>query len=137
VVSSELAVGIGDAVSFSFVFAPQVTTADLGQSLVADLSAPDFALLAAHFTNGVQGQANLPVILVGGGSSGLGIAEPIFFAAGDVAGLVPDAAGFTITRLEVEVHALTFDSPGTDPNGNGIWTDYTYELTWRVYGQAN
>jgi hypothetical protein len=45
-----------------------------------------------------------------------------------------DFYGYEITEIGLTVNALTIDSPGWNPNGDGVWTDYTYDVTFTIYG---
>jgi hypothetical protein len=48
-----------------------------------------------------------------------------------------DLAGYTINRIGFRLDALTFDSPGEDANGNGIWTDYTIQGAFLFEGTVS
>ena len=45
-----------------------------------------------------------------------------------------DFQGYDITSISLTVNDLTFESPGSNPNGDGIWTDYTYDVTFEIWG---
>ena len=47
----------------------------------------------------------------------------------------PDLIGYSISRIELHLDELTVDSPGDDPNGDGIWTDYSDEVTITFHGE--
>ena len=44
-----------------------------------------------------------------------------------------DLFGYTLTELTRTISA-TLDSPGLDPNGDGIWTDYLITGTFEIWG---
>ena len=46
-----------------------------------------------------------------------------------------DLAGFNISQFELVVNAA-FDSPGSDPNGDGRWAERNVYWTMNVYGEA-
>jgi len=45
-----------------------------------------------------------------------------------------DFYGYEITEIALTLNALTFDSPGSNPNKDGIWTDHSYDVTYTIYG---
>jgi hypothetical protein len=73
---------------------------------------------------------------VGGGSSLTG-PESGFIGGGVSGTLSPDFAGYTITRIVLTVDTMTFATPGSDPNGNGNWTDYLFSGHVIVEGYQN
>jgi PEP-CTERM motif len=44
-----------------------------------------------------------------------------------------DLQGFQIGSIGLHVDSLTISSPGSNPNGDGIWTDVFFEGTVTVY----
>ena len=48
---------------------------------------------------------------------------------------LPDFAGFKINYFKLTINSLTLDVPGSDPNEDGIWTDYSADLQIEVYGE--
>jgi hypothetical protein len=98
---------------------------EVGTTVWADASTPNFDLVAQRLTNGVLGDVGLEVSVAGGGG-GPGGSEPAIL--GDQVGPNGvDLAGYTINRIGFRLDALTFDSPGEDANGDGIWTDYAIQ----------
>ncbi|MDJ0974746.1 MAG: hypothetical protein QNJ98_09835 [Planctomycetota bacterium] len=116
--------------------APFVGTSAVGHVLTASPTHPAYDDLVATLTDGEAGQVGLRIRPGGMGGAGYVANEDHFFGTGDVGTLMPDAAGYAITRIEIEINQLTLVSPGNDPNGDGQWTDYTYDVTVRVFGQA-
>lgn len=49
--------------------------------------------------------------------------------------LQPDLQGHTITHFILFVDEVAIDSPGTDPNGDGVWTDSTFRWHLEVHGR--
>ena len=107
-----------------------LTGSDVGKTFtLATVDDPDFALFVQKLTNG--------------SNDGLGITdnlgtitaqqEPEFFTllAADNNGL--DLQGFQIGSITMQVNALTINTPGSDPNGDGEWTDSFFEGTFTVY----
>jgi len=45
-----------------------------------------------------------------------------------------DFLGYDITAIHVETTIFKLDSPGRDPNEDGIWTDYNVAANVEVYG---
>lgn len=45
-----------------------------------------------------------------------------------------DFQGYTITNISLVVHSLILDSPGSNPNGDGNWTDYNFDVTYEIWG---
>jgi len=93
-----------------------LTTADAGHTLVASAlnMGASFNAAAALLTNltlndYLSDLAGFP----GGGSEGDGTNE---------AGVI-DLRGQTVGSVKLVVDQLTIDSPGSDPNHDGIWTD--------------
>lgn len=67
--------------------------------------------------------------LSSGYGSGMGTWESLWF------GTFPDFKGYTVEALGLRINSLTIESPGADPNGDGVWTDSTWNVTLNVYGQ--
>ena len=99
--------------------------AEVGTTVWADASSPNFDLLAQRISNGALGEVGLKVTIAGGGGGPGGLEWAML---GDQVGPNGfDLAGYTINRIGFRLGALSFDSPGEDFNGDGIWTDYTIE----------
>lgn len=107
-----------------------------GHVFTADPTHPAHADLVAALTNGVDEEVNFRTLPGGSGGSGWSASEDFFFGMGNVGGLTPDASGYVITRIELEVHSIGLTSPGADPNNNGVWTDYSFNVSLRVFGRA-
>ena len=45
-----------------------------------------------------------------------------------------DFSEWKITRFELTIDEVTIDSPGSNVNRDGNWTDYSYNATFRVIG---
>jgi hypothetical protein len=69
-----------------------------------------------------------------GSGSRSGIPETHYFSSLPPGNNGTDFAGFEIDYYTLVFNTLDFVSPGTDPNGDGLWTDCTYSATFSVYG---
>jgi hypothetical protein len=88
-------------------------------------SSPYFDNVVSEITNGVSGYIEAEVrASTGAFASSYPRTEPQFF--GDQVGPSGvDLAGYRIDRIGFRVDEITIDSPGRDPNGDGIWTDFS------------
>ena len=102
----------------------------------ADFQHPNYDDLVQALTDGASGKVLLASLPGGSGGGTISWMEAPFFGTGDVPGLTPDAAGYVITRIELEILQLGLVSPGSNPNNNGVWTDYSYNVILRVFGRA-
>jgi hypothetical protein len=95
---------------------------------------PGFAQVAALMTDGVDERIEQGVEAAGTGTSGEN--ESTFLAGGVSGTMLPDLHGDIITSVQLNVDTLTFATPGSDPNHDGIWTDYTLVAHLIVNGYA-
>jgi hypothetical protein len=89
---------------------------------------------AERLTNGVDelfGVGSKIRVGLGGGSGISFWSESEFFASFLPPGAV-DFSGHLIDEVTLTLDALTLDTPGSDPNGDGLWTDITAEITVTV-----
>jgi hypothetical protein len=115
-----------------------VTPDDVGRTFVATAQTDaDFAAIAAGLTDGtsegiVSGQQVrfYSYFYPDGGGGSNGGPESVFFDDPDLI----DFHGFQITEIDLTIYAFTLTSPGWDPNGDGIWTDYSATVTVSVIG---
>lgn len=89
----------------------------------------DFHEAVALATDGNLDPLNFDTEFSDGSGFGtsLGSKESAFY------GTPIDLQGFNISQFELILN-LTFDSPGEDPNGDGIWVDAHRDWTFNVYG---
>jgi hypothetical protein len=124
---------------FYFICVPgfgPISTASVGTTIWTDTSTPgtpdgplppfgrggsSFQNFVAKITNGTSDLVMQGTRVGSGGWVNFN-AEPIFFGSQVGAGGV-DLSGYVIQRIGLRVDALTIDTPGTDPNDDGIWTD--------------
>lgn len=90
--------------------------------LVMDSTHPSFARATQWLTDGVNGQVLLMQATLGRVTTILITSERslIDFASRDK----PDFAGWEITALRWTLVFASLTSPGTDPRGDEVWTDY-------------
>jgi hypothetical protein len=121
-----------------------ISVADKGSTLWVDATSPtdsndsefhgltSFEGFVDYITNG-EPDWLVSGLSIGGGSGGAGEAEATLFAgAAGPSGV--DLAGYAIDRIGFRVDAISIDSPGENPNGNGIWTDARLSGTYLFEG---
>jgi hypothetical protein len=109
-----------------------ITPADVGQTFtVTQTTDPDFNNFVALLTNG---QPDFISLTLGGDL--LGRSELTLGKGGGLFGDNPDLLGNTISSISFQLNSLILNTPGTDPNGDGAWTDYSFDGTLIVEGQA-
>jgi len=111
-----------------------VTTSSTGTSFVANASNdPQFAGAVNLLTNG---NTSDPVLRTTGlrsfGWSAGALTEQSWAAS---TGAPADFSGYEITSLELFINNFWFETPGTNPNGNGNWTDFKIDRRLRIFGQ--
>jgi len=109
----------------------------LGTSFFADASSDgaEFERAAEHLTDGVESW-----VLLGFTSQYLSaqgaVDETQLFSNDPLGTGGVDLAGFRIDRIGYRLDQLLIESPGSDPNGDGNWTDMTVRATLLVEGEA-
>lgn len=97
-----------------------VFPSDSGNLLIANTAnSSDFADFVARITDGVNGYVFYRVN--GGGF----IAPESSFFGSQVGPNGVDLEGSNINLIGLSVETAIVDSPGSDPNGDGVWTDYS------------
>lgn len=98
---------------------------DEGGSLIVEGGDPGFQGMVAHLTNGVDEMILLRVQLTASGGGGYGVLgrESYFFKTQTNPG--PDLQGYEIESIRFVIEVVEHTCPGSDPNHDGIWTDYT------------
>ena len=94
-----------------------------------------FAEAVALLTNGVDDEVDLWRALSDGTTSITGDLESTAFSGGALDGQEPDFAGAEITGISLELDSVSIQSPGKDPNGDGLWTDAFIEGRIVVLGR--
>lgn len=96
---------------------------DKGKRLVATAATEgEFDHFVSFLTDGINDRVEWAVSLSGGGASGEGSLESSFFMGRPGGGV--DFAGYAIASVEFHVHSILLVTPGSDPNRDGLWTDY-------------
>lgn len=109
----------------------ELTPADVGTTFYADARSyrNAFRTASRKLTDGLDGRFNRKVFLFPtSGSSTASYPESFLF--GDLpGGHGVDFFGFRIDSIALRLDSLTMESPGSDPNGDGQWTDVTAAAT--------
>ena len=109
-----------DALTF-----PAMTAASAGTTIWADTSRGGFDMVVTELTDAAADnlgyQAATPTFLAGPGW--FLQPEPSFFAGRTGLGGI-DLAGYAIHSIGFRVDSVRIASPGEDPNGDGVWTDF-------------
>jgi hypothetical protein len=53
-----------------------------------------------------------------------------------ILGHIPDLFGYQIDSVSLTLNSLSFSTPGSDPNQDGLWTDASFSLTLSGSGVA-
>jgi hypothetical protein len=105
-----------------------VTPSDIGKTFIASAATyPNFDYMASILTGDIiQGlRFETKEIIVGGGGGGSGMeVHDIGFLRGG-----------TIERIELTINDIFIDSPGRDLNGDGNWTDDSFDVTYTFHGE--
>ncbi len=110
-----------------------VGMSDVGSTFVASSSSdPDFTRFVSIFTNGTDDGLSFYAGFGGGFSFGEARLESSWL--GDQVTEEPDLSGYVIEQITLTVNSLALDSPGTNPNRDGIWTDISADCTFTFYG---
>jgi hypothetical protein len=112
--------------------------AQVGTTFFADASDGEgFARAVASLTDGLPG-----VIYFGYPSSGgspfhtyAGPYESQVFASDPLGTGGVDLSGLRIDRIGFRLGQIALDSPGSNPNGDGVWTDYRVDATLIIEGE--
>jgi hypothetical protein len=126
-------VGPAPALLFDGLF---VHTGDVGHTFSINQSNdPDFATFVTQVTDGVPDLFGhtLHILNVTLGISPM--TELQFFDSLPPGNNGVDLGGFAIDHVSLRFDSLEFVSPGSDPNGDGIWTEGSFSATFSVYGQ--
>lgn len=107
-------------------------TNDIGHTFTISSIAddPDFAFVANALTNGVDEQIVFSL------SSSPGSGGPIYSESELFAGVGtgPDLIGYQIQSFGLHNDSLSFQTPGSNPGGDGNWTDWSGQATLGIYG---
>lgn len=114
-----------------------LTPGDAGSTHVATAASdPNFGFVVAMLTNGVDDTAWTVVSddLATGSASNTAL-ESVRIHGGLSGLLIPDLVGHTISSIVLEIDVVEISSPGSDPNLDGVWTDYRLAGRFILRGQ--
>ena len=94
---------------------------------------PAFGTLADLFTNGGDDLLFYGTTFNNGLGDGIPVHESTFFVQLPAGSNGIDLHGFQIGSFDLHLNQLTITSPGRDPNGDGLWTDFSWSATLYVY----
>jgi len=112
------------------------TPADVGKTVtVTETTDPEFNAVAAVLTNGVNDPLYFQALGHPGGGGPFDERTEAFSFFGDSSGANGiDFNDYIIQCISLRINSLTLDTPGQDPVGNGIWTDYSINYSLLVKG---
>jgi hypothetical protein len=98
--------------------------------LVFSITGEAFDHFNSYLTNGNDDYVGFVLCrqAVGGSCSGFASRESSRLG-GD-----PDFFGSEITELQVRLNSISFETPAHDPNGDGVWTNYDYDMNFIISG---
>lgn len=100
----------------------------MSETFVLD-SGSDFDAVVALATNGISEPLNYGIESPNGNGE-----FSVFGTEDSFYGLPVDLSGFNISSFELILNA-TINSPGENPNGDGMWVDTNFHGTFNVYGE--
>ena len=149
--SSGAVASIADFMNLTFGFTPGrnadavpmlfqglfVSTKDIGQTYIEgpDDDPSDFNLYTSYLTDGRISYCCYIGIIGREGFAESGVPESDFFDFLPPGNNGIDLGGFAIDYYSLVFNSLNFASPGSNPNGDGNWTDFSFSATFSVYGE--
>lgn len=112
------------------------TEADVGRTFLFTREDPDAAAFLQMLTDGENDGLFWTTYSHRGGGAGGGVPESELFSVRPRSSQGPDLKGFDLQAIGFRVDYLDLDSPGRDPNGDGIWVDSHWQFTVFVLGDA-
>lgn len=118
---------IGYEIDFmdSFFLFPAIFPSDTGKTFYATSSTEGFSEFTEYLTDGKN------YIIE---HDGYGTPESDRFIM-HVPSYGPDFVGYKIDMISLKVNYLTLNSPGRNPNRDGIWTDRSFDLIYSFHGE--
>ena len=103
-------------------------TNDVGRLFLADrVTDPHFSAFANRLTNGVAEFIHHNAF----GQVDTAVMEAVLFALASE----PDLRGYPVHTLGLRFDQIAVQTPGSDPNGDGLWTDFSYSAVILVNPQ--
>ena len=115
------------------------TTSDIGSTFVLTAADdPDFTPLVTLMTDGLSNRVGYVMAWtpIGPDYGGNADYESVVFAGSPFMTNGIDLQGTVIDSFALHINDLNLDSPGSDPNGQGNWTDFRFSVTLEVYGHV-
>jgi hypothetical protein len=106
---------------------------DIGTTKTANSAVQGFDDFASILTNG-NDDTLYNLVIIHGYPGGRGNSES-FWISNSIAPQQSDFYGYRITEIGITLNDMLLESPGSDPYGTGIWTDYTYDISYHFYGE--
>ena len=111
-----------------------VTPSDVGKTFTQSaVTSPDFDFFSSMLTSGTDDILYVQLRFPNGSSAGTGAPES-YWLNKFIQTETVDFYGWQVTEINLTVNSLTIDTPGSNPNGDGIWTDCVYDVTFSIYG---
>jgi hypothetical protein len=112
-----------------------LVSADIGRTIsLSSSTTAGFDFFRSLLTNGNDDNLKVYTEYEDGSGGGISWPESGWFQHKFVNSSYPDFHGYDITRIELTINNLVFLSPGSNRNGDGIWTDLSWDYTFTVYG---
>lgn len=124
---------ISDGGGEDTVFADTVRNGDRGRDLVA--SGPGFQRARTLLTDDVNETVTRGMFFPTGGGGGSFNLESVYFAGRP--GTALDFSGYQVTGIVFHVDSILLATPGSNINGDGIWTDWYLRGSLVVLGHPN
>ena len=94
---------------------------------------PAFGTFVDLFTNGRDDLLLFGTSFPNGFRDGIPVHESDLFVQLPAGSNGIDLQGFAIGSFDLRLNQLTITSPGRNPNGDGVWTDYSWNATLYIY----
>jgi len=120
-----------------------ITLGDLGGTLTLDESTPGWSDYLAYIAGdaGGPGQADLLGVNIAIGGSGMPPVEgwlsyPQITSDGEmeINESLLQLDTYDISKITLVINELSFDTPGSNPNDDGVWTDYHFNVDATFWG---
>lgn len=113
-----------------------LTDGNDGYSVECDETSTGVSAFIEKVTNGADEMVLARFYTPGGFSADAGM-ESELIGGGTTGDLTPDLEGTRVTRILIHLVDVSIDSPGRDPNDDGIWTSYDNIVKVEFRGYLN